>query len=221
MTCSRSPALQLSRPRRRRVPQEMPRQSARCRTAEGRQFSCRVTSGRWAGRIGGMVFSFLYIAVRTPLGALVRSRRGLDVKDIDCWCFGMSSRCCTVRLATAASTCRTGPARSCSLSSPAAVVGALVVTPRTLLRWHQGPVAAAGGDGRSCPMRCGRWCCGSRARILAGPSPDLRRACRARLPGFAKEHPSTARTGGSWNRRRGVEGRAGANPEHAGTSIVA
>jgi len=30
-----------------------------------------------------MVFSFLYLAVRALLGALVRSRRGLDVKDLE------------------------------------------------------------------------------------------------------------------------------------------
>ena len=30
-----------------------------------------------------MAFSFLYLAVRALLGALVRSRRGLDVKDIE------------------------------------------------------------------------------------------------------------------------------------------
>ena len=30
-----------------------------------------------------MVFSFLYLAVRALLGALVRSRRSLDVKDIE------------------------------------------------------------------------------------------------------------------------------------------
>src|SRR5919197_4986531 len=35
------------------------------------------------GRIGGMAFSFLYLAVRALLGALVRSRRGLHVKDIE------------------------------------------------------------------------------------------------------------------------------------------
>jgi putative transposase len=34
-------------------------------------------------RIGGMAFSFLYLAVRALLGALVRSRRVLDVKDIE------------------------------------------------------------------------------------------------------------------------------------------
>jgi putative transposase len=35
------------------------------------------------GRIGGMACSFLYVAFRALLGALVRSRRGLDVKDIE------------------------------------------------------------------------------------------------------------------------------------------
>src|SRR5947208_949896 len=30
-----------------------------------------------------MALSFLYLAVRTLLGALIRSRRGLDVKDIE------------------------------------------------------------------------------------------------------------------------------------------
>src|SRR4051812_7716122 len=41
------------------------------------------SGARRAGRISGMALSFLYLAVRTLLGALVRSRRGLDVKDIE------------------------------------------------------------------------------------------------------------------------------------------
>ena len=40
-------------------------------------------SGERAGRIDGMAFSFLYLAVRAVLGALIRSRRGLDVKDVE------------------------------------------------------------------------------------------------------------------------------------------
>jgi transposase InsO family protein len=37
--------------------------------------------GGW--QIGGMVFSFVYLAVRALLSALVRRRRGLDVRDIE------------------------------------------------------------------------------------------------------------------------------------------
>jgi len=39
--------------------------------------------GARVGRIGRMAFSFLYLAFRSLLAALVRSRRGLDVKDIE------------------------------------------------------------------------------------------------------------------------------------------
>jgi len=39
--------------------------------------------GARAGRIGGTAFSFLYLVVRALLGALVRSRRGLHVKDVE------------------------------------------------------------------------------------------------------------------------------------------
>jgi hypothetical protein len=39
-----------------------------------------------------MVFSFLYLAFRAVLGALVRSRRGLDVKDIELLVFATRTR---------------------------------------------------------------------------------------------------------------------------------
>jgi putative transposase len=38
---------------------------------------------REVGRIDNMAFSFLYLAFRALLGALVRCPRGLDVKDIE------------------------------------------------------------------------------------------------------------------------------------------
>ena len=36
-----------------------------------------------AGIVGGMAFSFLYLVVRALFGALVRSRRGLHLKDVE------------------------------------------------------------------------------------------------------------------------------------------
>jgi putative transposase len=85
-----------------------------------------------------MAFSFLYLAFRALLGALVRSRRGLDVKDIELLVLrheldvlrrqvarpklGMADR---ALLAAAA----------VHLPRPSRAV--LLVTPRTLLRWHR------------------------------------------------------------------------------------
>ena len=85
-----------------------------------------------------MAFSFLYLAVRALLGALVRSRRGLDVKDMELLVLrhelailrrqvarpklGMADRA----LLAAAAVHLPRPQRS-----------VLLVTPRTLLRWHQ------------------------------------------------------------------------------------
>ncbi len=85
-----------------------------------------------------MAFSFLYLAVRALLGALVRSQRGLDVKDVEPLVLrhelailrrqvarpklGMTDR---ALLAAAA----------VHLPRPQRTV--LLVTPRTLLRWHR------------------------------------------------------------------------------------
>jgi putative transposase len=85
-----------------------------------------------------MAFSFFYLAVRALLGALVRSRRGLDVKDVELLVLrhelailrrqvarpklGMADRA----LLAAAAVHLPRPQRSL-----------LLVTPRTLLRWHR------------------------------------------------------------------------------------
>ena len=85
-----------------------------------------------------MAFSFLYLAVRAVLGALVRSRRGLDVKDIELLVLprelailrrqvgrprlGMTDRA----LLAGAAVHLPRPQRSL-----------LLVSPRTLLRWHR------------------------------------------------------------------------------------
>src|SRR5712691_7652070 len=88
--------------------------------------------------IGGMAFSFLYLAVRAVLGALVRSRRGLHVKDVELLVLRheleilrrqvVRPKLRTVDRALLAAAACYLPRSSCSV---------LLVTPRTLLRWHQ------------------------------------------------------------------------------------
>ncbi len=85
-----------------------------------------------------MALSFLYLAVRAVLGALVRSRRGLQVKDIELLVLRHEleilrrqvarPKLCTVDRALLA-------AAACHL--PRSSRGVLLVTPRTLLRWHR------------------------------------------------------------------------------------
>src|SRR5712691_3870244 len=85
-----------------------------------------------------MFFSFLYLTVRALFGLLVRSRRGPDLKDVELLVLrhelevlrrqvGRPKLRSADRALLAAAACRLP--RSSRLS--------LLVTPRTLLRWHQ------------------------------------------------------------------------------------
>src|SRR6266536_3077048 len=85
-----------------------------------------------------MVFSFLYLAVRALLGLLVRCRRGPDVKDVELLVLrheiavlrrqvGRPRLRLADRALFAAAACHLSPASRLSL----------LVSPRTLLRWHQ------------------------------------------------------------------------------------
>jgi putative transposase len=90
------------------------------------------------GRIGGMVSSFLYLAVRALLGMLVRSRRGPDVKDIEL----MVLRHELEVLGRQVGRPKLGAADRALLAAAACYLprssrAALLVTPRTLLRWHR------------------------------------------------------------------------------------
>jgi transposase InsO family protein len=85
-----------------------------------------------------MFFSFLYLAVRALVGALVRSRRGLHVKDIELLVLRHELEILRRQVARP----RLGPvdrallaAAACHL--PRSSSGVLLVTPRTLLRWHR------------------------------------------------------------------------------------
>ena len=119
-----------------------------------------------------MVFCFLYFAFRALLGALVRSRRGLDVKDIELLVLRHElevlrrqvarpklraadrggdapppTLLCAVRVWSLRERCYVGIARWCAAS---------------------GASRPARAGVRRCPLRCGPWCCGWRGRIRAG-----------------------------------------------------
>ena len=85
-----------------------------------------------------MAFSFLYLAFGALLGALVRSRRGLDVKDVELLVLRHELE--VLRRQVARPHLRAADrallaAAACHLPHPSR--GARLVTPRTLLRWHR------------------------------------------------------------------------------------
>ena len=84
-----------------------------------------------------MAFSLLYLAFRALLGALVRSRRGLDAKDIELLVLRHELE--VLRRQVARPKLRAADrallAAACHLPRPSR--GARLVTPRTLLRWHR------------------------------------------------------------------------------------
>jgi putative transposase len=85
-----------------------------------------------------MVFSFLYLAFRAVLGALVRSRRGLDVKDIELLVLRHELEVLRRQVArpkVGAADRALLAAAACHL--PRSARCARLVTPRTLLRWHR------------------------------------------------------------------------------------
>src|SRR6266516_7665099 len=100
-----------------------------------------------AGRIGDMVLSFLYLTFRALLGALVRSRRGLDVKDVELLVLRHELailRRQVVRPKLAMADRALLAAVAVHLPRPQRSV--LLVTPRTLLRWHGSLVRRNGVD---------------------------------------------------------------------------
>ena len=163
-----------------------------------------------------MAFSFLYLAVRALLGALVRSRRGPHVKDVELLVprheleilrrqVGRPKLRMVDRALLAAAACHL----------PRSSRGARLVTPRTLLRWHQALVRrkwrqAPGARGRpSLPGEVRelvvrfarenpRWghrrICGELAKLGFRVSPTSIR----RLLAQANLEPAPRRAGPSW-----------------------
>jgi putative transposase len=85
-----------------------------------------------------MVFSFLYLALRALLGALVRSRRGLHVKDLELLVLRHELEILRRQVGRP----RLRPADQALLAAaafhlPRPLREARLVTPRTLFRWHR------------------------------------------------------------------------------------
>src|SRR3954468_11432653 len=85
-----------------------------------------------------MAFSFLYIAFRALLGVLVRSRRGLDLKDLELLVLRHELE--VLRRQVARPKLRAADRALLAAAAshlPRQSRGARLVTPRTLLRWHR------------------------------------------------------------------------------------
>jgi hypothetical protein len=169
------------------------------------------------GRIGCMVFSFLYLAVRALLGALVRSRRGLHMKDLELLVLRHELEILRRQVARP----RVRPADRALLAAaafhlPRPVREARLVTPRTLFRWHRALVRrkwrqAAGRrvrpplsvEVRELVLRLAKIRAGATGGSVASwPSS----ACGCRRPASA----GCWRKRG-WSRHRGAAARAGAS----------
>jgi putative transposase len=162
-----------------------------------------------------MVFSFLYLAVRALLGALVRSRRGLHVKDIELLVLRHELEILRRQVARP----KLGAADRALLAAvachlPRSSFGALVATPRTLFRWHRAlvrrkwrqpagrcrpPLSAEVRElvlrlARENPRWGHRRICGELAKLGFRVSPTSIR----RLLAQAKLEPAPRRSGPSW-----------------------
>jgi hypothetical protein len=122
-----------------------------------------------------MAFSFLYVAFRALVGVLVRSRRGLDVKDLEL--LVLRHELDVLRREVARPKLRAADrallaAAACYLPRP--LRGARLVTRARCCAGigrscaGSGDSRPAGADARACQPMCGLWCCVWHARIRAG-----------------------------------------------------
>ncbi|CAN5287081.1 hypothetical protein BH18ACT12_BH18ACT12_12730 [soil metagenome] len=163
-----------------------------------------------------MAFSFFYLAVRALLGALLRSRRGLHVKDIELLVLRHELEILRRQVARP-QLCAADRALLAAFAYhlPRSSLGVLLVTPRTLFRWHRALVRRkwrqpAGRRGRP-PLSAEvrelvlrlarenpRWghrrICGELAKLGVRVSPTSIR----RLLAQAKLEPAPRRSGPSW-----------------------
>jgi putative transposase len=163
-----------------------------------------------------MVFSFLYLAFSALLGAFVRSRRGLDLKDVELLVLRHELEVLRRQVARPK---LNGPDRALLAAAarhlPRSSRGVFLVTPRTLLRWHRAlvrrkwrqPAARRGrpplrAEVRELVLRLARenprWghrrICGELAKLGFDVSPTSIRRLLAR----AGLEPAPRRSGPSW-----------------------
>jgi transposase len=163
-----------------------------------------------------MAFSLLYLAVRVLLGALVRSRRGLDVKDVEL--LVLRHELAILRRQVGRPKLRMADRAllaAAAVHLPRPQRGLLLVSPRTLLRWHRAlvrrkwrqPVGRAGRPPLSAEVRQlvlrlarenPRWghrrICGELVKLGFRVSPTSAR----RLLAQAGLEPAPRRGGPSW-----------------------
>jgi putative transposase len=163
-----------------------------------------------------MFFTFLYLAVRALLGVLVRSRCGPDVKDVELMVLRHELEVLRRQLGRP----KLRPADRALLAAAACYLPrssrqSLLITPRTLLRWHRSLVrhrwrqrGTRPGRPRLSPeirelvLRLARenprWghrrICGELAKLGLQASPTSIR----RLLTSARLHPAPRRAGPSW-----------------------
>jgi len=88
-----------------------------------------------------MAFSFFYLALRALLGALVRSRRGLEVRDIELLVLRHELKILRRQVARPKLTMVDRALLAAAAHHlPRSLRASRLVTPRTLLRWHRAMV---------------------------------------------------------------------------------
>jgi len=165
-----------------------------------------------------MVLSFVYLVFRALLGALVRGRRGLDLKDVELIVLRHGLEVLGRQVARP----KLRPADRALLSAAACQLprpsrDARVVTPRTLLRWHRALVRRkwrqpSGRRGRP-PLtsRLRSWCCGLHARTRAGARGGFAGSLASSASKCRRQASGACSPGRSLGRRLGARGRAGAS----------
>jgi hypothetical protein len=163
-----------------------------------------------------MAFSFLYLAFRALLGALVRSRRGPDAKDIELMVLRHELE--VLRGQVARPKLR-GVDRALLAAAafhlPRLSRGTRLVTPRTLLRWHRAlvrrkwrqPMVRRGRPAVAADVRAVGW----HVRTYAGAIGESPVSWPNSARGYRQPRSAGCSPAQDWGRPREGQARAGAS----------